>query len=64
MMDTNLLGKGEDFNKLPETWVIFITEKTSNVYWINEQRSLQQQYCDMDRVKLETDAEEKNGKSL
>lgn len=26
MMDVNLLGKGEDFDKLPETWVIFITE--------------------------------------
>ncbi|MEY8485185.1 PD-(D/E)XK nuclease family transposase [Lachnospiraceae bacterium 48-21] len=26
MMDANLLKKGEDFNKLPETWVIFITE--------------------------------------
>ncbi|MBD5548326.1 MAG: nuclease [Lachnospiraceae bacterium] len=26
MMDTNLLKKGEDFDKLPETWVIFITE--------------------------------------
>lgn len=27
MMDVNLLRKGEDFEKLPETWVIFITEK-------------------------------------
>lgn len=26
MMDANLLEKGEDFEKLPETWVIFITE--------------------------------------
>ena len=26
MMDANLLKKGEDFDKLPETWVIFITE--------------------------------------
>ena len=26
MMDANLLKKGEDFEKLPETWVIFITE--------------------------------------
>lgn len=26
MMDVNLLKKGEDFDKLPETWVIFITE--------------------------------------
>ena len=26
MMDANLLTKGEDFDKLPETWVIFITE--------------------------------------
>ncbi len=26
MMDANLLKKGEDFYKLPETWVIFITE--------------------------------------
>ncbi|MCM1134347.1 MAG: PD-(D/E)XK nuclease family transposase [Clostridium sp.] len=26
MMDINLLRKGEDFDKLPETWVIFITE--------------------------------------
>ena len=26
MMDANLLKKGEDFGKLPETWVIFITE--------------------------------------
>ncbi len=26
MMDANLLEKGEDFYKLPETWVIFITE--------------------------------------
>lgn len=26
MMDANLLMKGEDFDKLPETWVIFITE--------------------------------------
>ncbi len=26
MMDANLLKKGEDFNQLPETWVIFITE--------------------------------------
>lgn len=26
MMDANLLKKGEEFNKLPETWVIFITE--------------------------------------
>ena len=26
MMDVNLLKKGEDFGKLPETWVIFITE--------------------------------------
>ncbi|WP_434311026.1 PD-(D/E)XK nuclease family transposase [Hominifimenecus sp. rT4P-3] len=26
MMDVNLLEKGEDFEKLPETWVIFITE--------------------------------------
>jgi len=26
MMDANLLEKGEDFDKLPETWVIFITE--------------------------------------
>ncbi len=25
-MDANLLKKGEDFDKLPETWVIFITE--------------------------------------
>ncbi len=27
MMDANLLQKGEDFEKLPETYVIFITEK-------------------------------------
>lgn len=26
MMDANLLQKGENFDKLPETWVIFITE--------------------------------------
>lgn len=26
MMDANLLKKGEEFDKLPETWVIFITE--------------------------------------
>ena len=26
MMDANFLKKGEDFDKLPETWVIFITE--------------------------------------
>lgn len=26
MMDANLLKKGEDFENLPETWVIFITE--------------------------------------
>ena len=26
MMDANLLKKAEDFEKLPETWVIFITE--------------------------------------
>ncbi len=26
MMDANLLMKGEDFDQLPETWVIFITE--------------------------------------
>ena len=26
MMDANLLEKGEDFDELPETWVIFITE--------------------------------------
>ena len=26
MVDANLLRKGEDFDKLPETWVIFITE--------------------------------------
>ena len=26
MMDANLLKKGDDFDKLPETWVIFITE--------------------------------------
>ncbi len=26
MMDANLLKKSEDFDKLPETWVIFITE--------------------------------------
>ncbi|MCI8883462.1 MAG: nuclease [Lachnospiraceae bacterium] len=26
MMDVNLLKKGEEFGKLPETWVIFITE--------------------------------------
>lgn len=26
MMDSNLLKKGDDFDKLPETWVIFITE--------------------------------------
>lgn len=26
MMDVNLLQKGEDFEALPETWVIFITE--------------------------------------
>ena len=26
MMDANLLKKGEDFDKLPETWAIFITE--------------------------------------
>ena len=26
MMDANLLKKGEDFDKLPEVWVIFITE--------------------------------------
>ena len=26
MMDANLLKKGEDFDKLPETWVIFLTE--------------------------------------
>lgn len=26
MMDANLLKKGEDFDRLPETWVIFITE--------------------------------------
>ncbi len=26
MMDANFLNKSEDFNKLPETWVIFITE--------------------------------------
>ncbi len=26
MMDANLLRKGEDFDKLPETWVIFIAE--------------------------------------
>ena len=26
MMDANLLKKGEDFDQLPETWVIFITE--------------------------------------
>ena len=26
MMDANLLKKGEDFDKLPETWVFFITE--------------------------------------
>ncbi len=25
-MDANLLKKGEDFDRLPETWVIFITE--------------------------------------
>ena len=27
MMDINLLEKGEDFDALPEVWVIFITEK-------------------------------------
>lgn len=27
MMDAGLLEKGEDFDRLPETWVIFITEK-------------------------------------
>ena len=27
MMDANLLEKGEDFDELPETYVIFITEK-------------------------------------
>lgn len=26
MMDTNLLKKGEDFDSLPETYVVFITE--------------------------------------
>ncbi len=26
MLDANLLKKGEDFDKLPDTWVIFITE--------------------------------------
>ncbi|MCM1027948.1 MAG: PD-(D/E)XK nuclease family transposase [Roseburia sp.] len=26
MMDANLLKKGEDFEELPETWVVFITE--------------------------------------
>jgi predicted transposase/invertase (TIGR01784 family) len=26
MMDANLLQKGEDFDKLPETYVVFITE--------------------------------------
>ena len=26
MMDANFLKKGEDFDRLPETWVIFITE--------------------------------------
>ena len=26
MMDANLLQKGENFDQLPETWVIFITE--------------------------------------
>ena len=26
MMDAHLLKKGEDFDRLPETWVIFITE--------------------------------------
>ncbi len=26
MMDASLLKKSEDFDKLPETWVIFITE--------------------------------------
>lgn len=26
MMDANFLKKGEDFDKLPETWVIFIAE--------------------------------------
>ncbi len=26
MMDANLLKKGDDFDKLPETWVIFISE--------------------------------------
>ena len=26
MMDSRALAKGEDFSKLPETWVIFITE--------------------------------------
>ncbi|MCI9272633.1 MAG: Rpn family recombination-promoting nuclease/putative transposase [Clostridiales bacterium] len=26
MMDANLLKKGEDFDELPETWVVFITE--------------------------------------
>ena len=24
-MDANFLKKGEDFDKLPETWIIFIT---------------------------------------
>ena len=27
MMDSNLFGKGKDFEELPETYVIFITEK-------------------------------------
>lgn len=27
MMDANLLHKSEDFEQLPETWVIFITER-------------------------------------
>lgn len=26
MMDANILEKGEDFDRLPETWVVFITE--------------------------------------
>ncbi len=32
MMDVNLLKKGEDFDKLPETWVIFITGKGLPIY--------------------------------
>ena len=40
ILDTHLLGVGDDFDKLPETYVIFLTEndvigKNQPIYWID-----------------------------